>query len=78
MDKCNPNKPARPLLRYPGSKWRIVPWIVYHFPEHQTYVEPYGGGAAVLLRKERSQREIYNDLDGELFNLFTILRTRPG
>lgn len=33
-----------------------------------------GGGASVLLRKPRSYAEIYNDLDGEIVNLFRQLR----
>lgn len=32
------------------------------------------GGGSVLLRKVRSYAEIYNDLDGEIVNLFAVLR----
>jgi DNA adenine methylase len=38
------------------------------------YLEPFGGGASVLLRKTRSRGEIYNDLDREVVDLFRVLR----
>lgn len=68
--------PERPVLRYFGSKWELAPWIIEHFPVHRMYVEPFGGGAGVLLRKQRSHLEIYNDLDGQVVNLFRVLRDK--
>ncbi|RMH10773.1 MAG: DNA adenine methylase [Gammaproteobacteria bacterium] len=70
-------KITRPALRYVGSKFRISDWIIKHFPSHDCYVEPYGGAAAVLLRKNRSLLEVYNDMDEEVVNFFRVLREKP-
>lgn len=66
--------PTRPVLRYHGGKWRLAPWILSFFPEHRTYVEPFGGGGSVLMRKRPTYAEVYNDLDGEVVNVFRVLR----
>ena len=67
--------PTRPVIRYFGGKWTLAPWIISFFPKHLTYVEPFGGVASVLLRKEPAPVvDVYNDLDHRIVNIFRILR----
>lgn len=64
----------RPALRWHGGKWILAPWIIAQFPPHRIYVEPFGGAMSVLLRKERSYAEVYNDLDTRVVSFFRVLR----
>jgi DNA adenine methylase len=65
------------ILHYPGSKWSMVDWIISHMPEHGTYLEPFFGSGAVLFNKPRSPIETVNDVDGEIVNLFRVIRDQP-
>jgi DNA adenine methylase len=69
-------KVERPALRYFGGKWRIASWIIEQFPSHTCYVEPFGGGASVLLQKPASRFEVLNDLSHDVINFFDVLRSR--
>lgn len=73
----NPAAPLRPALRYFGGKWLMADWIISRLPGHHCYVEPFCGGASVLLRKPPSTVEVLNDVSGRVVNFFRVLREEP-
>jgi len=66
------------LGRYPGGKCQSSDWIVPLLPDHRVYVEMFGGIASVLLRKPRSEVEIYNDVSGMLAETLATLAHEPA
>lgn len=64
----------KPPVRWFGSKVMLAPALIAMLPEHDHYVEVFAGSAAVLFAKPRSTKETLNDLDGDVVNLFAVLR----
>lgn len=57
-----------------GGKYSHLDWLLPLLPQTTHYCEPFGGSAAVLLNREPSLVETYNDIDGEVVNFFRVLR----
>lgn len=57
-----------------GGKFSHLDWLLPLLPKTTHYCEPFGGSAAVLLNREPSPVETYNDIDGEVVNFFRVLR----
>ena len=51
-------------------------WLLPLLPEPHHYCEPFGGSAAVLLNRQPSPVETYNDIDGEVASFFRVLRDK--
>lgn len=66
---------TKAVVKYPGAKWAIAPWIVSHFPPHTRYADPYFGSGAVFFQKAPSPYEVINDLSGDVVNLFRVIRS---
>lgn len=65
------------LLNWPGSKWSLVEKIIEMLPGHNIYLEPFFGSGAVFFNKDKCNTEIINDLDGQVVNLFKVIRNNP-
>ena len=73
-------KTIRPVFKCHGGKFYLAQWIISHFPENYAemiYLEPFCGGANVLLNKEKSEIEIINDLDVNTIQIYQALRDEP-
>lgn len=64
----------KPLVPWYGGKARMAGIIADKLPPHRIYVEPFGGAAGVLMAKQPSELEIYNDLHSGIVNLFRVVR----
>jgi DNA adenine methylase len=62
------------LFGWYGGKYSHLDWLLPLLPKCHHYCEPFAGSAAVLLNREPSPVETYNDLDGEVANFFRALR----
>ena len=61
-------------LPYTGNKSCIVNTILTVMPKHSVYIEPCMGSAEVFFRKSRAEKEILNDYNGDLVNLFRVIQ----
>jgi DNA adenine methylase len=66
-------KPLRSPITWFGGKGCFRRKLYPLLPDHQAYVEPFGGGGSVLIGKAPAAIEVYNDLDEGLHHFFTVL-----
>jgi DNA adenine methylase len=65
---------VNPIIPWVGGKRRLAKRILPMFPNHECYVEPFAGGAALFFMKEQSDVEVLNDINGELVNLYRVVK----
>ena len=61
-----------------GGKFSHLDWLLPLLPDCHHYCEPFGGSGAVLINRQASAVETYNDLDGEVVNFFRVLRRKQN
>lgn len=64
----------RKLFGYPGGQKRLLPILLKLLPDHEDYIEIFGGGCTLCLNKEPSKFEVINDVDSDLTNLFRVVK----
>jgi DNA adenine methylase len=57
-----------------GSKYNQLPWLLDLLPQTHQYVEPFGGAATVLVNREPSPVETFNDINDDVVNFFEVLK----
>jgi len=65
---------AQPIIPWIGGKRKLADHIIPLFPKHTCYVEPFCGAAALFFLKPPSAVEVLNDVNGDLVNLYRIVR----
>ncbi|WCG81596.1 DNA adenine methylase [Pectobacterium sp. A5351] len=63
-----------PIVPWIGGKRRLAKHILPLFPVHTCYVEPFCGAAALYFLKHPSKAEVINDINGELVNLYRVVK----
>lgn len=59
--------------RYSRAYIKLFP----HVDSYSTYLEPFAGGAGILMNKERSQHEIISDINSDIHNVLHSLQNSP-
>ena len=69
---------VQPVVGWAGGKRRVADLIIAKIPAStKCYAEVFCGGAAVLAARPPSGIEVINDKNGELINLYRILKFHP-
>ena len=69
-------KSIKSPIRYPGAKSSSNKIIISEFIPHTSYVEVFGGSAAIFFKKEKVEHNWINDIDPNIINLFTVIRDK--
>ncbi len=59
---------------WPGAKSRSIQHILPHLPQRAFYGEPFGGSGAVLLSRNSSDLEVFNDRFAGVTCFYRVLR----
>jgi DNA adenine methylase len=61
-------------FNYMGSKHNLAGWISDYVPDHDVYVEAFGGSGGLLASKPVSDQEVYNDINSFCTDFFDVIK----
>jgi len=71
----------KPLVKWAGGKRQLLSELVDRLPKKwETYYEPFVGGGALLIelyRRRMLKSAVISDLNGELINLYNVVKNCP-
>lgn len=77
MNIPEPIDHLQPIIKWLGGKRKLLDTLIPLMPEdYHRYLEPFIGGASVLLRLH-PEHAIINDINAELMNMYTVVMNNP-
>jgi DNA adenine methylase len=67
-----------PVICRVGSKRRFAELLTHILPQHRTYVEPFAGSASIFFYKKPAEKEVLNDLDPLVYNIYKSIQRLPA
>lgn len=69
---------VRGPFKYPGSKFRSLANLLPHLPKRRKFIDVCGGTGTVLLNREESKIEVFNDRHAGITSFFRVVRSDEG
>lgn len=73
VEEPAPRTWQRPLLKWAGGKYSLLPELDRLIPEGKRLVEPFVGGGSVFLNSEKHESFLLADVNADLINLYQML-----
>lgn len=65
------------FLTRQGNKSKLHKKIIPYFPKHDFYIDMFVGAGGIFFEKPRAKYNTINDIDHEIFNLYTVFKNNP-
>jgi len=69
-------KKVNPPVSYVGGKSHMRELLISLFPNHDTYVEVFGGSGNIILMKDPTTCNVYNDIRGDIVTFFKVVQDK--